>query len=111
MRRPSASSTKPLSGLGRLLRGRGVWLALLKSCSPLSGLLADKLGRRPLLIGSGLLFAGLGVAPFFLDDIVIILATRFGLGIAAVAFSTVGATLVGDHFRPAEQPRWLEQRA
>lgn len=75
--------------------------------APLSGLLADKLGRRPLLIGSGLLFAGLGVAPFFLDDIVIILATRFGLGIAAVAFSTVGATLVGDHFRPAEQPRWL----
>jgi MFS family permease len=75
--------------------------------APIAGLLADKLGRRPLLVGSGLLFAVAGVAPFILHGLPAILITRFLVGIAAVAFATGGVTMVGDYFDDSERPRWM----
>src|SRR5580704_11984655 len=75
--------------------------------APIAGLLADKLGRRPVLVGAALLFAVAGAAPFILDSLPAILFTRFLVGIAGVAFATVGVTLVGDYFDDAERPRWM----
>lgn len=75
--------------------------------APIAGLLADKLGRRPLLVGSGLLFAVAGVAPFILHNLPAILFMRFLVGIAAVAFATGGVTMVGDYFDDSERPRWM----
>jgi MFS family permease len=75
--------------------------------APIAGLLADKLGRRPVLVGAALLFAAAGAAPFILDSLPAILFTRFLVGIAGVAFATVGVTMVGDYFDDAERPRWM----
>ena len=75
--------------------------------APIAGLLADKLGRRPVLVGAALLFAVAGAAPFVLDSLPAILVTRFFVGIAGVAFATVGVTMVGDFFDDTERPRWM----
>jgi MFS family permease len=75
--------------------------------APIAGLLADKLGRRPVLVAAALLFAVAGAAPFILDSLSAILFTRFLVGIAAVAFATVGVTMVGDYFDETERPRWM----
>jgi MFS family permease len=75
--------------------------------APIAGFLADKLGRRPLLVGSGLLFAVAGAAPFALHSLPAILFTRFLVGIAGVAFATGGVTMVGDYFDDSDRPRWM----
>jgi predicted MFS family arabinose efflux permease len=75
--------------------------------APLAGIVADRFGRRSLLLWSGLLFAGAGIAPFFLTDLAAILATRVVVGLAAAAFATAGSALVGDLFDEADRPRWM----
>lgn len=72
-----------------------------------AGVLADKVDRRPVMVGAGLLFAVTGVAPFFLTSLPIILVARFATGVSAVAIATIGAAMVGDHFDEAERPRWM----
>jgi MFS family permease len=74
---------------------------------PLSGLLADKAPRRRLLIASGTVFALAGVAPFLIDNLFIILATRFLTGLAATAIYVGGAALVGDCFEELVRARWM----
>ena len=74
--------------------------------APIAGFLADKLGRRPILVASGLLFTLAGAAPFVVDSLPVILATRFVVGIAAAAFATVGAAMIGDLFEDRDRARW-----
>lgn len=75
--------------------------------APLAGYLADRIGRRPVLVGSGVLLAVAGVVPAMADSLYVILSTRLLVGMAAAAFATSGAALVGDHFREAERARWM----
>jgi MFS family permease len=75
--------------------------------APIAGLLTDRIGRGPLLLGSGILFAAAGVMPAFTDHLGLILFTRFLVGLAAIAFSVAGATLIGDCFDETERPRWM----
>ena len=72
-----------------------------------AGVLADKIDRRPVMIGAGLLFALTGVAPFFLDSLPLILVARFATGMSAVAIATIGAAMVGDNFGEAQRPGWM----
>lgn len=63
--------------------------------APLSGLIADRAGRRPLLLWSLLLYAVTGTAGFFVDDLYLLLATRAGLGLAVGGIMTaVSATII-----------------
>jgi MFS family permease len=50
--------------------------------SPFAGLVADRFGRRRLLLLALVLYGTAGVLPFFLTDLKTILLTRFGIGIA-----------------------------
>jgi MFS family permease len=74
---------------------------------PLSGLLADKVPRRPLLAVSGLVFALAGFAPYFLQSLSAILLSRFVMGLAGTSIHVSGAAMVGDYFSDAERPRWM----
>ena len=73
----------------------------------LAGVLADRLGRRWLLIGAGLVFAVAGAAPFLLTSLPLILLARFVAGAAAVSTGVAGAALLADRFEGADRTRWM----
>jgi len=75
--------------------------------APIAGFLADTFGRRAILAGAGLLFAIAGVVPFFVQDILTIVFSRIFVGFTAMAFGTLGATIVGDYFDEDEHPYWM----
>ncbi|MBB5850224.1 MFS transporter [Amycolatopsis umgeniensis] len=66
--------------------------------APLSGIIADRFGRRPLLLTGLVLYAVTGTAGFFVDDLYLLLITRAGLGLAVGGIMTAVSTLITDWF-------------
>lgn len=66
--------------------------------APALGIVADHLGRKPILIVSLLLFGFSGLACFFIKNWEMILALRFFQGIGAAALGLLNLTLIGDLF-------------
>lgn len=75
--------------------------------SPLAGWLSDRLGRKNLLVGSMLLYAGFGIIPWFLDDLFAIIAARIALGVVEAMIMTVATTLIGDYYEGEKRERWI----
>lgn len=75
--------------------------------SGLMGVLADRWGRRPLLLAALLAFSLLGLAPLLFDSLVLIVASRVVVGVAEAAILTVGNALMGDYFEGAQREKWL----
>jgi MFS family permease len=75
--------------------------------SPFAGALADKFGRKRLLVLSMLLYGIFGTAPLWLTSIEIIVLSRVGLGVAEAIVITVSTTLIADYFRAAERHKYL----
>ncbi|MBL8549004.1 MAG: MFS transporter [Hyphomonadaceae bacterium] len=87
-----------------LVSAPGLMVALL---SPVAGLLVDRYGRRPIFIGATAFYALFGIAPYFLDDLRAIFATRLALGITEAAILTIVNTLIADYFDPVARRRVL----
>lgn len=86
----------------------GMCIALL---SPFAGMLADRFGRRQLLL-TALAFYGLfGLLPLLLDSLPLIIASRFGLGVTEAVIMTVTTTLTGDYFKEEERQKWVAAQA
>ena len=66
--------------------------------APLAGLLADRVGRRSLLLASMLLYSLCGLLPLWLDSLALIVASRAGIGLAEAGIMTCCTTLMGDYF-------------
>ncbi|HGM6307908.1 MFS transporter [Pseudomonas putida] len=66
--------------------------------APLAGVLADRVGRRALLLASMLLYSLCGVLPLWLDSLGLIVASRAGIGLAEAGIMTCCTTLMGDYF-------------
>ncbi|WP_216214537.1 MFS transporter [Amycolatopsis aidingensis] len=66
--------------------------------APVSGLVADRAGRRPLLVSCLLLYAVSGTAGYFVADLYLLLATRALLGIAIGGVMTAVSTTITDWF-------------
>lgn len=75
--------------------------------SPVSGFLADRMGRRRVLIAAVIIYGIFGMAPLLLDNLYAILATRVGVGVAEAMLYTVGKTLIGDYFSGARRQQWV----
>jgi MFS family permease len=75
--------------------------------SPLAGWLSDRAGRKNLLIFALLIYAGIGIVPYFLTDLKQIIGARVGLGIAEAVIMTVATALIGDYFKGKERERWV----
>lgn len=75
--------------------------------SPVVGYLADRFGRRRMLIGSLILYSALGLAPIILTDLYAIIASRAGLGLAEAAIMTLSTTMLGDYFKGPKLVRWI----
>lgn len=67
-------------------------------CSPLAGWLADRTGRKPLLLAATLLYVVTGTAGYFLESIGPLLVSRSLLGVAVAGVMTTATTLIGDYF-------------
>jgi MFS family permease len=81
-----------------------IWILLF---SPVAGWLADRFGRRRILIVSMIVYAFVGSAPFFLDNIYAVIVTRCGVGICESVVLTVTTTMISDYFKGAARERWL----
>ncbi|KIH98041.1 transporter [Streptomonospora alba] len=66
--------------------------------APVSGLVADRVGRRPLLVFSLVLYAAGGTAGYFVTDLFLLLGTRAVLGIAVGGVMTAVSATITDWF-------------
>jgi len=72
-----------------------------------AGMLGNRFGRERVLIWSALLYGIAGVAPYVLDDLRHIVATRAIVGIAEAAVMTCSTALIGDYFAGRRRERFL----
>lgn len=66
--------------------------------APISGLVADRVGRRPLLVSGLVLYAVSGTAGFFVTDLYLLLVTRALLGVAVGGIMTAVTATIADWF-------------
>jgi MFS family permease len=75
--------------------------------SPLAGWLADRFGRRPILIAAMVAYSAFGIAPILLDNLAAIVGSRVGVGLCEAVVMTVSTTLISDYFKGHARERWL----
>jgi len=67
--------------------------------APVSGVLVDRIGRKPVLLGALVLYLFSGTAGIWLEGLNEIILSRAILGIAAGMILTSATTLIGDFYR------------
>jgi ACDE family multidrug resistance protein len=72
--------------------------------SPIAGVIADRIGRKAVLIPSLFIFALAGFAIFFTKNFHIIIILRVIQGIGAAPLGSINTTLVGDYFKGKDRP-------
>ncbi|MBE8593151.1 MFS transporter [Pseudomonas sp. MAFF 301449] len=73
--------------------------------APVAGIIADRLGRKPLLISAMVLYTVCGVLPLWLESLQIIVISRAGIGVAEAAIMTCCTTMMGDYYSGARRER------
>jgi predicted MFS family arabinose efflux permease len=76
-------------------------------CSPIAGILGDRYGRKPLLLGAMLIYSILGQSPLILTSVYAVLASRVLLGVVEAAVLVLATTLLGDAFSGIARNRWF----
>ena len=76
-----------------------------------AGFLADRLGRRQVLIGSLVVYLIAGIAPAFLNSIGAIIAARAVVGLAEAAIVTCSTTLIGDYYSVPTRNKYVSLQA
>ncbi|QSJ20832.1 MFS transporter [Nostoc sp. UHCC 0702] len=71
--------------------------------TPIIGVLADRLGRKKILVPSLMLFGIAGVACAFVRDFNLLLILRFIEGISAASLNSLNVTLIGDLYSGKER--------
>lgn len=71
--------------------------------TPIMGILADRFGRKQVLVPSLLLFALAGGACSLARDFQLLLLLRFFQGMGAASLGSLNVTLIGDLFPPGER--------
>ena len=75
--------------------------------TPLAGVLADKYGRKSVLLPSFLLFSLAGGACALAPNFAVLVALRFVQGIGAASFGMLNATILGDTFTGSRFSRYM----
>jgi len=71
--------------------------------APVVGILADRLGRKVVLVPSLFLFGGFGFACFFAHSVTQLLALRFCQGVGAAPLGVLYGTIIGDLYEGRER--------
>lgn len=90
--------------MGGVVTMPSIWILLL---SPAAGWVADRFGRRNVLLLSMVAYAFVGVAPVFLDNLYAIIVSRAAVGICEAVVLTVSTTMISDYFTGRARERWL----
>ncbi len=99
-----ASDPDARSDVPAMIGAPGLAMAIL---APFAGLLADRFGRRRLLLLSTALYGIFGSAPLFLDNLDHIYVSRLLLGVSEAGILTVVNTLIGDYWDDKGRKNWL----
>ncbi|WP_037886366.1 MFS transporter [Streptomyces sp. NRRL S-646] len=75
--------------------------------SLVAGSVADRLGRKGLLVGALLVYALVGTAPLWLDSLPLIVGSRVLVGVCEAAIMTCCTTLIADHFDGHRRDKYL----
>ena len=75
--------------------------------APVAGLLADRFGRKRLLMAALALYAVAGVLPYWIDNLYVIILTRMVVGVAEAGVMTVSTALICDYFTGDRRAHWL----
>jgi len=75
--------------------------------APGAGAIADRFGRRRLLLWSMAFYGAGGLVPFAIDNFWAVVAGRVVIGIGEAGVLTVVNTLLADYFEEKERHRWL----
>lgn len=87
-----------------VLSAPGLCVALF---APFAGALADRIGRRKLLLIFTTLYGIGGILPFFLTSFAALMGSRLLLGIGEAFILTLGNALLGDYFEKEQRAKWL----
>jgi MFS family permease len=79
--------------------------------APIIGILADRFGRRPVLIGALLLYAVGGTSGLFISSLGELLTGRIILGLAVAGVMTASGALINDLFSGPARGKFLSQQA
>ncbi len=72
--------------------------------TPVAGVIADRFGRKAVVIPALFIFAFAGFAIFFIKDFHLIIILRVIQGIGAAPLGSINTTLVGDFFKGKDRP-------
>lgn len=75
--------------------------------APAAGVIADRFGRRQLLLWSMALYGIGGLMPFVIDNFWAVVAGRVVIGIGEAGVLTVVNTLLADYYEEQARHRWL----
>jgi MFS family permease len=75
------------------------------------GFVADRVGRRPVMMTGLLIYAACGMAPLFLHALPSILLSRAGVGVAEAGVLAAGTALIGDLFQGQTREKWFAIQA
>lgn len=82
-------------------------MLMMAGLSVFVGELADRFGRKRLLVSATAFYAVVGVAPMFLDSLMGIIASRFALGVLEAVLMVVSTTMIGDYYDGAKRERMM----
>jgi MFS family permease len=75
--------------------------------SPLQGYFTDRVGRKPVLVFSLIVYGIAGSAGLYLDSIIALLISRAIMGIAVGGILTCTTTLIADYFSGGERDKFM----
>ncbi len=79
--------------------------------TPIAGMIADRWGRKTVLIPSLFLFAISGFAIFFVRNYHYVIMLRVIQGIGAAPLTSINTTLIGDYFKGKKRPEAMGYNA
>ena len=82
-------------------------MLMMAGLSVFAGELADRFGRKRLLVWAAALYGVVGTAPMYLDSLVTIIASRCALGVLEAALMTISTTMIGDYYDGARRERMM----
>ncbi len=79
--------------------------------SPIAGQMVDKIGRKPLLLGSAILYGLAGSSGVWLNSVFAILAGRAFLGLAVAGVMVSATTLIADYYQGEARANFMGLQA